>query len=177
MNNQLTNKKRKYNSVRHGVLTKVILPDEVTSAKKIEQTFMDEYDPQTLTERLLVLDMVVAYIRKQRAINAEKEYMLQILNPAVWEERVVKPALIDQFSVTAELYGEKEVVITKEGYKAKFGTAEIDVIDKTFARYINTCERQYFRALHELQRVQAVRKGLRPTSVAFDIMSENRSEE
>lgn len=167
----------KYNATRHGVLMKVLLPEEAEEAQTIQEQLTDEYQPETLTEKLLIESMAIAYIRRERAINAEREYMLQILNPPVWEERVITAPLIENLqSPSAQLYGEKEVVLVKEGYKAKITNGEINVVDTTFARYINTCERQFFKSLHELQRVQAVRKGLKPTSVAVDFTGE-RSEE
>lgn len=122
--------------------------------------------------------MAVAYMRRQRAINAEREYMLQVLNPPVWEEQVLSAPLIENPpSPSSHLFGEKKLVVVTEGYKAKISHDQIEVIDKTFARYINTCERQFFRALHELQRVQAVRKGFKPTSMAVDFIGEGRLED
>jgi len=162
----------KYNATRHGVLTKVLLPEEATEAKVIKEQLINDYMPETLTEELLIENMAVAYVRKERAINAEREYMLEILNPTVWEERVKIPSMIAHLQTPPELFGENEVVITKQGYKAKFTSNQINVMETTFAKYANTCERQFFKALHELQRLQAIRKGqqvLLPTSVDVSI--------
>ena len=61
---------RKYNATRHGVLTKVLLPDEAVEAQRINEQLTAEYQPKTLTEELLVETMVVAYVRRERATNA-----------------------------------------------------------------------------------------------------------
>ena len=47
--------------------------------------------------------------------------------------------------------------------------ASDDILGNSQNRYLITSERQFYRALHELQRVQAIRKGLRLTSTAVDI--------
>ncbi len=164
--------KTKYNAIRHGVLTKVLLPEEASEAQAIREELANDYLPETLTEELLIESMAIAYIRRERAINAEREYMLEILNPTVWEERVKTPSMMAHLQTPPELYGENEIVITKQGYKAKFSSNEINVIDSTFAKYANTCERQFFKALHELQRLQAIRKGqqvLLPAAVDVSI--------
>jgi len=49
---------------------------------------------------------------------------------------------------------------------------EANTIDRTYTQYINTCERHFFRALHELQRIQSISKGLKPATMADDFISE-----
>jgi hypothetical protein len=41
-------------------------------------------------------------------------------------------------------------------------------------RYLVATERQFYYALHELQRIQAIRNGLRQTSMAIDLIGENQ---
>lgn len=167
----------KYNAVRHGVLKQVLLPDEVTDAETITNQFISEYEPQTLTEELLIETMVTAYIRRQRATNAEREFFMEVLNPAVYEERIITPPTFDNSWVGDAVSGLKELKLIKPAHYARISSDKVDTIDRTFARYINTCERQLFRALHELQRIQSIRKGLKPASVAVDFISERQSEE
>lgn len=167
----------KYNSVRHGVLTQVLLPVENDEAQSMKNQLIDEYHPLTLTEDLLIETMVIAYIRRQRATNAEREFMMQVLNPAVYKERVISPPLLDNPPVGDTISGIKEVILVKPAYKAQVSPDDIENLDKTFDRYMTSCERQFFRALHELQRIQAIRKGLKPTSVAVDFISEEKREE
>lgn len=167
----------KYNAIRHGVLKKLLLPDETDEAQAIKDQFIGEYEPQTPTEELLIETMTTAYIRCQRATNAEREYFMEILNPAVYEERVITPPTFDNSWVGDPVSGLKELKLIKPAHYARISSDKVNTIDRTFARYINTCERQFFRALHELQRVQAIRKGLKPTSVAVDFMGERQSED
>lgn len=47
--------------------------------------------------------------------------------------------------------------------------ASDDILGNSLNRYLTTSERQFYRALHELQRIQAIRDGARLTSTAVDI--------
>ncbi len=165
---------RKYNAVRHGILVQVLTDDESIEADQIQRQFLDDYLPVTLTEELLIETMAIAYIRRQRAIKAEKDFMLQILNPTTWEEKIT-PALIP----TPEGYDrdpmqeKRELIMTNVGHKAKIAQEEITIIESKYSRYITTCERQFYHALHELQRVQAIRTGVKPTSMAVDFVGKD----
>lgn len=124
----------KYNAVRHGILVKVLLDDEFDNANIIQNKLLEEYQPQSVTEELLIETMVISYVRRQRACNQE-------------------------------IYG-----IGVLSYASTSSGAE------TYLRYITTSERQFYRALHELQRIQAIRNGLRPTSMAVDFIGASNSD-
>lgn len=160
----------KYNAVRHNVLTRVLTDTEQIEAKDIQKRFKDDFKPDTLVEEILIQTMAIAYVRILRATHAEREFLLQSLNPPIYEERIINkpPALLH--SEVFEL--KTEIVTIDEGYHAKLSYEAVDSIDRTHARYINTCERQFYRALHELQRVQDLRRGRRPSSMAIDILRE-----
>ena len=81
----------KYNAVRHGAMRKVLLPDETSEAEAITEQFMNEYEPKSLTEELLIETIVTTYMRRQRATNVEREYVMEVLNPVVYEERIITP--------------------------------------------------------------------------------------
>lgn len=167
----------KYNAISHGVLKQVLLPDEIKNAESLKDQFVSEYQPKTLTEELLIETMVTAYIRRERATNAEREYFMEILNPAVYEEKVLSAPLLSDDLVGDAVSGLRKMTLVRPAHYARITSDKVDTIDRTYARYINTCERQFFRALHELQRVQAVRKGFKPTSVAVDVMGEKQNED
>jgi len=124
----------KYNAVRHGILVKVLLDDELDNANIIQNKLLEEYRPQSITEELLIETMVISYVRRQRACFQE----------------------INGIGVLS--------------YTSTSSGAE------TFLRYITTSERQFYRALHELQRIQAIRNGLRPTSMAVDFIGANNGD-
>jgi hypothetical protein len=122
----------KYNAVRHGILTRILLNHELEEADIIQKKLLEEYQPQSITEELLIETLVIAYMRRQRAC-------------------------------CQEIYG-----IGVLSYASTSSGAE------TFLQYITTSERQFYRALHELQRIQAIRNGFKPTSVAVDIIGESQ---
>lgn len=165
----------KYNAVRHGVLTKALVDEEVEGANKIQYQLMQDYQPRTLAEELLIETMTIAYTRRQRAVNAEREYLMEILNPTTCEARWIVRPLID-YEAPDLIHGKQEIFNVKEGFHAKFKQDQIDNVDKTYSRYINTCERQFYRALHELQRIQALRNGHKITSMAMDVFSDKSEE-
>lgn len=162
----------KYNAIKHGALSPRLLPDELELAESMIEEFWQEYEPEGLTEELLLETMIITHLRRQRAIKAEREFFMQILNPAVFEERVISPPLLKDPVIGDTLSGQKELILKQAGYIAKIDSEAIQTIEKTYARYVVSCERQFYRALHELQRVQAVRKGIRPTSFAMDLIKD-----
>ena len=146
------------NSIKHGVLNGVLISTEADQAQEIHTKLNEEYKPETPTENMLIETIAISYVRLQRALKAESDFLAQTLNPTVYEEVVVVPPLLANRPVNP-LEGKTEIVVIEDGYNAKITSGEIDVIDRTFARYISTCERQFYKALHELQRVQMIRKG------------------
>lgn len=119
----------KYNATKHGVLTKVLNESEKEIAWIVYEQLKEEYNPQTFTEELQIQNAAVSFVRLQRAIKAEQEYM---------------PS------------GNTEINI---GYQAEFGYSTIVSLSGVYLRYIITCEHSLNRALHELQRIQSERKG------------------
>lgn len=124
----------KYNAVRHGVLVSVLLDYEHDEADTIQNKLIEEYQPQSITEELLIESMVLSYMRRQRACFQE-------------------------------LHGS-----IMPSYEPTTSGAE------TYLRYITTSERQFYRALHELQRIQAIRNGYKPTSMAVDFIGASNSD-
>ena len=170
MNTIVANKDRRFNAVKHGVMQKALMPEEYRVARQIYDSFVAEYKPATFTERLLVETMMLAYLRRQRALFAEREFFLQVKSPPVYEEKVISMGIMDGREEI--LNGIKEMVLVS-GHVSEISGEQVDVADKTLARYVTTCERQFYRAMHELQRIQAVRKDLRPTSVAVDSFTDD----
>lgn len=167
---KIANGSRKYNATRHKILTKLILSEETSDAKSILKMFELELAPEGMMEHLLVNMILVAYMRLQRAVGAESDYMREIYNPPEGSDpnryRIKNPEMI---KIVRDLGLNRET----EGFRAKITDTQIDKVQKTFARYIVTCERQFYRSLHELQRMQSVRRGLSPTSMAIDVMRED----
>ncbi len=54
----------KYNAVRHGVLVSVLPDYEHDEADIIQNKLIEEYQPQSITEELLIESMVLSYMRR-----------------------------------------------------------------------------------------------------------------
>lgn len=160
----------KYNSLRHGVLRSTLLKHEIEESVQIQDCFMKEYNPTNLIERLLIETMVIAYVRLLRAVRAEQDYLSALYDPPEYERieifRAINPDLTD---LTREgIYDYKLI----KGHETLMKPEKMQELDQTYSRYIVTCERQFYRALHELQRIQSSRNGTRPTSMAVDVLSD-----
>ncbi len=114
----------KYNAVRHGILSKLFNPEEQQEAEVIQKYLLQELQPQSFLEELLIETMTLAYVRRQRVY--------------IFDQRDLYP-----------------------------------VSDEKSTRYLVASERQFYHALHELQRIQAINKGFKPASMAVDIIGGN----
>lgn len=139
----------KYNSLRHGVLRKTLIATENDEAIAIRDELLTEYQPQNMTEYLLIESMILAYMRKVRAIQAEKAFLTQGFMPMI-------------------RYSSEE---SDKSDTIQVGHSEYATLDKTYMRYITACDRQFYFALHELQRIQARRNGQHISSIAVDVIN------
>ena len=145
------------NAVKHSILTNILTEDEAKDAAVVQARLTKEYDPQSLIEEVLIERITVWYVRLQRAVKAESEQIKQIQDPRVTEEVHLLPLLT-------------ETKIIREGYKPKIVESQVEGLSKTYLRYETTIERNFYKALHELQRVQATRNGgVVPPPLAIDV--------
>lgn len=137
----------KYNAVRHGVLRKTLIATENDETEILKDELLTEYQPQTMTEYLLIESMILSYMRKVRAIQAEKAYLSDGLFPLVrYDQQSDEASSIDASSYST--------------------------LDSRFMRYSTACDRQFYFALHELQRIQARRNGQHISSMAVDVITD-----
>lgn len=132
----------KYNAMRHGLLSKEVLLDDESEASLISlgKKLRAELVPETEFELVLV-DRITANVwRLRRAMKIEREMME--------DDKEDKKTL---------------------GYSIKVDFYNYDTYGK-FIRYEASIERGIYKALHELQRIQAVRNGETiPPPVAIDV--------
>jgi len=156
----------KLNAIKHGILSSLVTPDEEQEAHKVFRALVQDYTPQTATEEILIERITLWIIRLRRAANAEKDQFLKILNP-----RIVKPDPTFAFLLP------KEDVI-QEGYSPKVSSSDVQTLDNIYLRYETSLERNLYKALHELQRIQATRSGHSvPPPLAIDVNLDNSSEQ
>lgn len=151
----------KMNAQKHSVLTKAMTKAEGALAAEVQKRLRDELQPVGFIEESLVERLSVIYVRQQRSIKAEAEQMMKIYNPEITETTG---------GLDLEYLGAPRTEVIKEGYKPKVTADDVEHLGKTYLRYDSELERSYLRILHELQRVQAARKGEKPSApAALDI--------
>jgi len=137
----------RYNAIKHGILCEEILMqgEDEKSLIEIGKKMRAELKPETEMELLLV-DRIIANIwRLKRALRGEKE--------------MIECDMKDSFNSTDKTFGEA----------LSYDFANYDSYGK-FTRYETTLERGIYKALHELQRLQATRQGEKlPLPVAIDV--------
>lgn len=156
----------KYNALKHGVLRFALTDYENDLYKDVLDQFMAEFSPVGALERILVERVAMYHVKLYRIGKAENEYMQSVLNP-----RVVRYS--DPF-IDVPLQG-KEIVI-HEGYFAKITKDHVKELTTTFQRYEITAENRFYKALHELERIQRMRKGEKlPLPVNVDVTNSGSS--
>jgi hypothetical protein len=129
----------KYNATKHGLLSKEVLLDDEDGNQldDLYKSCHEVFAPVGKFEEILVDKIVACLWRQRRAIVVER-------NAMEYERE-------DQTSIALGFGGDN----TKKGEKAMIDN---DVIEKLL-RYETTIERSMYRAIHELNRLQAERMG------------------
>lgn len=150
----------RYNAVKHGLLSKeVLLQDEdEQSLLELGKRLRQELAPATELEALLVDRIVANMWRLRRALEVERN--------AMEFQKAYK-----DLDLGVDFGLEKNVGFEE---KQKMRRKTRDMITNSgieeIMRYETSIERSIYKALHELQRIQAVRAGEKPPApLAVDI--------
>ncbi len=144
----------KYNALKHGILSKEVLleGEDENSLIELGKRIRGEIKPSGEIE-LILADRIISNIwRLRRFLEVERKVM----------ELKREQELTDSFNVN---YSSKEQTERKAG-------REMIVNEDTeiLLRYEAAIERSIYKALHELQRIQAARAGEKPIApVAVDV--------
>jgi hypothetical protein len=185
------------NAVKHGLLSKeILLPGEDEEAlRELDENLRDELQPAGELENLLVDRIIASYWRlrrlgrveagifawelygelaeraRQEARAQEKTGLDQII-----EESSSPSVILDQRKHKAALSRAQEMEAKQDAETATLGRTFVRDADRANAfsklsRYETTIERSLYKALHELQRLQAARRanGSVPPPVAIDV--------
>jgi hypothetical protein len=185
------------NAVRHGLLSKdVLLPGENENAfKELDERLRAELQPAGELEDLLVEQITAAVWRLRRlrrvetsifawelygelAARARREARAQEKTglDQLREETSLPSVILDQRKHEQALSEAEEMEAARDSETATLGRTFIRDADDANAfsklsRYETTIERSLYKALHELQRVQAARRGggALPPPAAIDV--------
>ena len=146
------------NAIRHGLLSKEVLlkTEDATALEELRVALMEEMAPVGTLEHIFVERMVTDVWRMRRALTVESA------NGFVAQESAKNEDLRDLLNGSRQ--GSEAAVITSP--ITHHATEKI-------LRYFTTIERSFLRNLHELQRLQAGRKGeVMQLPVAVDVTME-----
>ena len=138
----------KYNALKHGLLSKEVVLDGELDEKiliEIGRKLRTELEPQTELE-LVLIDRITANVwRLRRVMQIEREMM---------------------DNDREDSYGDTKKTL---GSALSYDFANHDTYGKLI-RYETSIEKGIYKALHELQRIQATRAGEKPSiPIAIDI--------
>lgn len=149
----------RFNAVKHGILRQSLTEYEEGLYPNLLEELLEEFNPIGVVEVMLVERIALCYLRLFRVAKSEREFMESKLNP-----RITRNPVLDNLT---RGYGEE---VVEEGYKTKLDVSVIRSLEHTILRYETTIERSMYKALHELQRLQAARLGQKvPAPLAVDI--------
>jgi len=136
----------RYNALKHGIHKNVLSEYEEGIRQEFIDDLLREEQPADLKEEILVERIATHYIHLFRIRKAEREYMETINNPTEWKYSGPKAAM-------------EMGLISIMGYQPVMGADSIERILNTFARYETAIENRLYKAMHELERLQRIRKG------------------
>lgn len=141
----------KFNALKHGILLQSVSDYEKGFYSNILEDFNKQFKPANAIEQILLERIALYYLKLFRVQKAETEFMKAQLNPR-------KTKVVDGIDCDPEgLLG--KTVVLNEGYIPLIKDDSIRKLIDIYARYETTVENRFFRAIHELERVQRLRKG------------------
>jgi len=143
----------KYNALKHGLLSKEVLLEKEDERSLVElgKRLRNELKPAGELEMLLADRIVANFWRLKRALEVEK-------NAMEWRKNYKE--------ISFDLGDEPESQKKKKQIKAMIVNDDMEKL----LRYETTIERSIYKALHELQRMQATRAGEKPPApLAIDV--------
>lgn len=150
----------KYNAQKHAILRETITQYEEEIHDYVFGSLIKELKPQGAIEEMLAETVCICYIKLYRVAKAEKEFFKSIYNPPhIINSRWDFPRLPDP---DAKL----------EGYLPQISEEHIIKVTNIYSRYETTVQGKMYKALHELERLQRMRKGDKvspPVSVDVDV--------
>lgn len=149
----------KYNALKHGILQEAVSGYEADFSSDVMDRLNSQFQPVGVLEKMLVDRIGFYYVRLFRVAKSENEYMQSILNP----RKVTVKDIIPQIEFT-------ETIVESEGYTPILKDVSVEKLTSTYLRYEIALENRMYKAIHELQRLQANRNGEKiPPPLAVDI--------
>jgi len=144
----------RFNARKHGILSNLISDYEKGIYDHYLDQLFEELQPATTIEEMLVERIALFYLRLYRAGKAEKEYVMSCLDPS------------DD--------GLGFLQLGKQGYKPVVQPEHVERLGSVYHRYETNIENRLYKAMHELERLQRMRKGENVHApMVLDVQHEN----
>jgi len=153
----------RFNAIKHGLLSAGITElDDAERHRAVLRDLIDlikEKDPHGPVETFLVESAALDMVRLRRARRLEAEFITEALHPPVREAGVLEN--LDRLD---------EGTLVDPGLPATMHYEAVQRLVNTFQRYETAIATRLSRTLHELERVQRLRKGEQlPAPFAVDV--------
>ena len=154
--------RRNSNATKHGLLAAGIT--ELDDAELCCATLRDikrEKNPVGVIEQHLVESIGRHMMRLHRAARLEGEYITGVLNPPIRDR---------DRNLTSAVVEETCGALVDPGSPAPMQCGSVQPLVSLYQRYMTAIEQQLYRALHELERLQRMRRGEHlPAPAAVDV--------
>ena len=144
----------RFNAVKHGLLSEGVTEmDDPTAFLQYRARLEAELKPLGELEIGLVRRIALLFVRLRRAAVLEAEFITEKLNPTMTE----KYHHDEKIDLLMLRYAATTVVLDP-GLPARLSVADVEAL-QVFQRYETSLETKFFRALHQLERIQRIRCG------------------
>ncbi len=148
----------KYNSQKHAILRQTVTEYEHEMYDYVFGTLVNELNPQGAVEEMLAEIVGICYVKLYRVAKAENEYFKTIYDP---------PHVVGS---RWDWQGLPDPDAKMVGYTPRINQEHIVKVTNIYSRYETTIQSKMYKALHELERIQRMRKGDKVTApVAVDV--------
>jgi len=156
----INTKSTRYNATKHSLLTHGVTElDEAEGYETLRRNLIKEKTPVGPIEEFLITTIAIEIVRLQRARRLEAEFITGLLNPPQRGSGLLGD--------NEEIFG----AILDPGLPASVNSDNAQKLVGTFQRYESTFLARLFRTLHELERLQRMRKGeALPVPAAVDVI-------
>jgi hypothetical protein len=142
----------RYNAVKHGLLAEGVTElDNPEEFRELCLRLDAAFKPVGDIEKFVVKRIALHMVRLNRAARLEAEFITHVLNP---------PITKSEGGLNAELENAiGRTVVLDPGLPSRLLPSGIDGLAGKFQRYETALDNKFYRALHELDRLQRMRKG------------------
>ena len=126
------------NSLKHGVLSHRVFPDESEQYQEVLSLLDKEVEPSSVLQTVLLERVTTHILQLQRVSVARNEFLLGVENP-----RIEKSSLSDFMIGTIE--------VVEDGYEPRIKPETIDRLLSLYHRYEVSVENRLYKAIKELR--------------------------